>query len=160
MSVHHLLVTLTCWFSRPLAAAIFVLKNTYLTVLTHHRTLYNVVISSVDCQSSHIYFPASATYLIDGFGSVYIRCIRSVESNLCPMCRGPFSQITRLRIDGIDEPNPDASPSLSRPEPRRHNAFCDLCSSDIYGDRYKCLDCPGKLLMDAFLPIKAIDVPI
>ena len=33
-----------------------------------------------------------------------------------------------------------ASPQVPEPEPRLvlHNAFCDMCDSQIYGDRYVC----------------------
>lgn len=38
-----------------------------------------------------------------------------------------------------DVPNP----VLPSAEPVTHNAFCDLCDSNIRGTRYKCLDCMG-----------------
>ncbi|KZP18856.1 hypothetical protein FIBSPDRAFT_1027036 [Athelia psychrophila] len=51
------------------------------------------------------------------------------------MCRASFRHSTRLRAEA-------GSSSASPPAPQSHDAQCNMCSSSIYGVRYKCLECP------------------
>ncbi|KZP28526.1 hypothetical protein FIBSPDRAFT_927631 [Athelia psychrophila] len=71
-------------------------------------------------------------------------CIRGFDPKRCPMCRAPFSSTIRLRVEASNQQTPAARPrgSTSHSVPRWQNAHCTMCSSPIFGDRYKCSDCP------------------
>jgi len=52
-----------------------------------------------------------------------------------------------------DRPSPPSRPQVPEPEPQPvlHNAVCDMCDSQIYGDRYvRELPCGRVLLFTLF----------
>lgn len=106
-----------------------------LTCVLRYVSDYDLCTSCINSGSAEAHNPFHEFFEIEEPGRVIVHTVFSGNGERNAASRNG-------RHDGSTPHMYDnAAPATAEPVP--HNATCDLCDSRIYGDRYKCVSCPG-----------------
>ena len=106
-----------------------------LTCVLHYVSDYDLCTSCIDSGLAEAHNPFHEFFEIEEPGRVIVHTVFSGNGERNAASRNG-------RHDGsTPHMHDNAAPATA--ELVLHNATCDLCDSRIYGDRYKCVSCPG-----------------